>query len=70
MTRLKRDAIRVALCLCAAAPILVVSGCYERVVAASGPNADAYDLYEPNDPNQQAKPREVRRYKVPNAVPR
>lgn len=48
------------------ATLPTLAGCYSRVVDASGPNADAYDLYEPNNPNQKATPREKRTYRIPN----
>ncbi|MCA9310925.1 MAG: hypothetical protein KDA21_06945 [Phycisphaerales bacterium] len=57
---------RTLVCLLCLTGAGVAGGCYSRVVAASGPNEDAYDLYEPNNPNQKAVPAEKRTYHVPN----
>ncbi len=54
------------LLLIAALPAL--TGCYRHVVSASGPNAESYDLHEPNNPNQKAVPQEKRTYRFPNRM--
>ncbi len=47
--------IRVSSLLIATLVTVVLSGCYEHVVAVKGPGAQGYDVYEPHFKEQEEK---------------
>ena len=48
-TRRRQLALRAAATVSSLALVAGASGCYERVVSASGPNASQYEVYEPSE---------------------
>ncbi len=49
--------------------MLLNGGCYERVVGVKGPNADAYDVYEPSVKSDR-DPNKIEPYTVPSKTVR